>query len=262
MKLKVFKSLWGDAENAATLADFQRIKAAGYDGIEWAVPPVEPATWQEWSGRAGLEYVAMVFPAEAGAVASELRNAAAYGPVKITIHSGRDKMTFDEGCEFLRAALKAEEEIGIPVAHETHRHRLLYSPWATVRYLNEFPALKLCADFSHWCCVCESLLKDMEEWVTQACRRAVHIHARVGWEEGPQVADPRAPEVRHYVERHEEWWDRIRAVHQAGGASDLTITPEYGPPGYMPALPYTRQPIVNLWEVCLWAADRIRARWS
>jgi hypothetical protein len=262
MRVKLYKGLWGDAEGAATRGDLERIRAAGYDGIEWAPPQAEPAAWRDWCAGLGLDYVAMVFPAEAREIAPALKAAVAYGPVKITMHSGRDKMTFAEGCAFLREALCVAADMGVTVAHETHRHRLFYAPWATVQYLQEFPELRLAADFSHWCCVCESLLKDMEEWVNLACERAVHIHARVGWEEGPQVADPRAPEVAHYVARHEELWDRIHAAHRAREAPELTVTPEYGPPGYMPALPYTRQPIANLWDVCLWAAQRLRGRWA
>jgi hypothetical protein len=261
MQLKIYKGLWGDAEGAATLADLQRMRAAGYDGVEWSVPQADAAAWRDWCAGLGLDYVAMVFPTQASEIAPALAAAAAYRPVKITMHSGRDKMTLAEGREFLREALRVEASLGIPVAHETHRHRLFYAPWTTAQYLAEFPQLRLCADFSHWCCVCESLLKDMEDWVTLACERAIHVHARVGWEEGPQVADPRAPEVAHYLARHEEFWDRIRAAQLARPDAVLTITPEYGPPGYMPALPYTRQPVANLWDVCLWAAQRLRARW-
>ncbi|MBK9121114.1 MAG: sugar phosphate isomerase/epimerase [Phycisphaerales bacterium] len=262
MQLKIFKGLWGDAEGHATQADLARIRGAGYDGIEWSAPQADPAAWRDWCGELGLEYIAMVFPLTPGEIAAEVQKVRAYGPVKITMHSGRDKMTFEEGCDFFEAALALEEDLGIPIAHETHRHRLLYAPWATARYLERFPRLRVCADFSHWCCVCESLLKDMEDWVQLTCERAVHVHGRVGWEEGPQVADPRAPEVAHYVARHEEFWDRIRAAHQQRQAVELTFTPEYGPPGYMPALPYTRQPLANLWDVCLWSAERLRTRWG
>jgi len=262
MQLKVFKALWGDAEGRANSDDFRRIRAAGYDGIEWAMPETGPETWRAWCEEHQLEYIAMIFADDAASFAKQLRAAAAYEPVRVTAHDGRDKMTFDAGCQYWREVLKAEADIGIPVAHETHRHRLLFSPWSTAAYLNEFPELRLCADFSHWCCVCESLLRDMPEWVELACSRAIHVHGRVGWEESAQVADPRAPEVQHYVERHEELWDRIREHHQSAGAATLTFTPEYGPPGYMPALPFTRQPITNLWDICLWSAERIRARWG
>jgi hypothetical protein len=95
-----------------------------------------------------------------------------------------------------------------------------------------------------------------------ACSRAIHIHARVGYEESPQVPDPSAPEYREYLERFEGWWDRIRGCREKAGAERLTVTPEYGPPGYLQTLPHTRQPVADLWEVCLWAANRLLGRWS
>lgn len=262
MQLKIYKGLWGDAESVAGFADLQRIKQAGYDGIEWAVPNAEPAAWRDWCATLGLDYVGMAFAARTDEIEPQLKTLAAYGPQHITMHSGRDKMTFAEGRTFLQHALAVERDLGIPVGHETHRHRLFYTPWTTAQYLDALPDLKLCADFSHWCCVCESLLTDMEAWVTRACERTLHVHARVGWEESAQVADPRAPEVAHYVARHEEWWDRIRTARVRAGAEVFTLTPEYGPPGYMPAIPFTRQPITNLWDVCLWSAERLRQRWK
>jgi hypothetical protein len=262
MQLKVYKALWGDAEFAATEADFERIKSAGYDGIEFQAPKTDPATWQSWLKTQGLDYVGMVFPATKEAIADAVKEQAAFGPQKITMHSGRDKMTFDEGCAFLEEALRVEESVGIPIAHETHRHRLFFTPWNTAQYLEKFPELKLCTDFSHWCCVCESMLRDMEDWVTMACKRSIHIHGRVGWEESAQVSDPRAPEYADRVERHEEWWDRIWEAHHERDEKEITFTPEYGPPGYMATLPFTRQPVASLWDVCLWGAERIRERWE
>ena len=43
----------------------------------------------------------------------------------------------------------------MPVVHETHRQRLLYSPYpsAELLALPELAALKINADLSHWCCV-------------------------------------------------------------------------------------------------------------
>jgi hypothetical protein len=41
------------------------------------------------------------------------------------------------------------------------------------------------------------------------------------------------------------------------GADVLTFTPEFGPPGYMPVLPYTKQPVADLWELNLWMAERL-----
>ena len=61
-----------------------------------------------------------------------------------------------------------------------------------------------------------------------AIERTDHIHARVGYPEGPRVSDPRAGELRQAFERHLVWWDRVverkRILNQV-----LTITPEFGP---------------------------------
>jgi hypothetical protein len=110
--------------------------------------------------------------------------------------------------------------------------------------------------------VCESTLDDAKEILDLACSRATHIHGRVGYEEGPQVPDPRAPEFHDHLARHEGWWDQIHEARKAAGTDVLTFTPEYGPPPYLHTLPHTRQPVADLWEICLWSADRARARWN
>lgn len=262
MELKVIKTLWGHAESATGAAELAQIKAAGFDGVEWATPHMEPQRWRDLCAEHGLIYCAQIFAFTADEFAKGVEAALPFGPALITSHDGRDKMTFDEGCAYFRAALKVEADCPVPVAHETHRHRLFFTPWTTAQYLSEFADLQICADFSHWCCVCESMLTDMEDWLELACSRTLHIHGRVGWEEGPQVSDPRAPEFRHYLERHEQWWDRIFELRKKALASMTTFNPEFGPPGYMPVQPYTQMPIANLWDVHLWMGRRARSRWS
>lgn len=260
MEIKLIKTLWGYTESDTTLAELARIKAAGFDGVEWAAPSMAPARWKDLLAEHDLIYCGQIFAFTADEFAEGLARILEYGPTVVTSHDGRDKMTFDEGQAYFREVLKAERDHGVQVAHETHRHRLLYTPWSTQQYLEAFPELRVCADFSHWCVVTESLLKDVEDMVTLACERTIHVHGRVGWEEGAQVSDPRAPEYQHYLERHEEWWDRIFTLRREAGAAMTTFDPEFGPPGYMPTLPYTRQPIADLWDVHAWMAERVRTR--
>ena len=47
------------------------------------------------------------------------------------------------------------------------------------------------------------------------------IHARVGYEEGPQVPDPAAPEYAGEVKCHMGWWEAIMKVQRVGTLSDL-----------------------------------------
>jgi hypothetical protein len=95
-----------------------------------------------------------------------------------------------------------------------------------------------------------------------AVARADHIHARVGFPQGPQVNDPRAPEWTEALDHHLAWWDAIVAEHRRRKSDALTITPEFGPAPYMPAMPYSREPLSNQWEVNLYMKDLLRARYS
>lgn len=264
MKLLVTKSLWGMTQGA-TLADkLHLIREAGYDGVECPVMIDDAAAWGAMVAAEGLYNIVQVFPASAAEFRAECRRAVAAGARLITSQSGIDRMSWDEGCAFFREALAIERDLPVAVAHETHRGKLLYAPWVAARYLREFEDLRVLADFSHWCCVAESLLDDPASAadVALACSRAIHIHARVGHEHGPQVPDPSAPEYARHLAAHEAWWDTIHAARAAAGADVFTVTPEFGPPGYMPTLPHTRQPVADLWTVCAWMRDRVRARWG
>ena len=122
--------------------------------------------------------------------------------------------------------------------------------------------MRLCCDFSHWCCATESLLHHSTAELELAIGRCIHVHARVGYEEGTQVPDPAAPEYARQLEAHEGWWDRIWQAHKARGEAFMTLTPEFGPPGYLHTLPYTNVPVADLDKVCQWMADRQVSRFA
>ncbi len=94
----------------------------------------------------------------------------------------------------------------------------------------------------------------------QAIQHSSLIHARVGHPEGPQVSDPRAPEWHNALEAHLGWWQRIVDHQKTLGTSVLPITPEFGPPDYMPTLPYTRQPVANLWDINVYMRELLKQR--
>lgn len=130
------------------------------------------------------------------------------------------------------------------------------------RLLNEFSDLKITCDFSHWVCVAERLLPDCDAIIRLAARHCHHIHARVGFEEGPQVPDPRAPEYATHLAAHESWWDIIRETQSALGRAALTLAPEFGPPPYLHTQPYSQTPLADLTEICDWMALRQKSRFS
>ena len=116
------------------------------------------------------------------------------------------------------------------------------------------------ADFSHWFCVHETDLRDQPEAVDMAISRAWHIHARVGFDEGPQMAFPLSPAAKPWLNRHLELWQRIIAARQADGAEFLTITPEAGPPGYMP-IDSDGTALADAWDINVGMRDYL-AEWA
>jgi hypothetical protein len=108
----------------------------------------------------------------------------------------------------------------------------------------------------------ESLLEGFEPIVEQALLRTVHVHARVGHQEGPQVNDPRAPEWGSAVQSHLGWWDKVMNVAEQQKRPFQTFLCEFGPPNYLPTLPYTQQPVADQWGVNAHMMQLLRERYG
>lgn len=157
--------------------------------------------------------------------------------LSVSGQSGRDYFTEAEADAYFAASDRLAAELGVTIQHETHRHRLLFSPWAArAAVARRGPALRLLADLSHYLCVCETGCgdPDLEEAVALLLPSVAHTHARVGFEEGPQVPDPAAPAWAAHVAGHAGWWKRIFRLHMARGEALCTVTPEFLPHPYGP----------------------------
>lgn len=181
-------------------------------------------------------------------------------PVYINCHSGRDFFSYEQNQPFIDHTTKRTGETGIPIYHETHRSRMLFAASIARRFIEKNPELRLTFDVSHWCNVHESLLADQQQTVEMALQRAEHIHARIGHPEGPQVNDPRAPEWENAVKAHLGWWDKIIERKKQKG-EQMTILTEFGPPDYMPTLPYTRQALADQWAINVHMMHLLRKRY-
>lgn len=182
-------------------------------------------------------------------------------PLYINNHSGKDYFSFEDNIKFIEYSQSLAKETGILICHETHRGRMLFAAHITRNFLEKFPDLRLTLDISHWCNVHESLLTDQKETIALALERTDHIHARIGHAEGPQVNDPRAPEWEQAVNQHFEWWDTIAERKKKNGER-MTVLTEFGPPDYMPTLPYTRQALSDQWAINVHMMKLFRKRYS
>ncbi|KAG7384612.1 hypothetical protein PHYPSEUDO_002426 [Phytophthora pseudosyringae] len=192
-------------------------------------------------------------------------------PVHINAHSGSDHWRPSEQREFLRRAHDIERELGCDdiLAHETHRGRMLYSPWPTLALLEEFPSLQLTLDFSHWCVVTERLLDTPqdEEWLREkVVPRVRHVHGRVGTEQAAQLPYPLDDELsRGEIERFQRLWDAIWIHQKKAEAGDHRpmFTPEYGPIPYAPRHHEDQQfEAYNVDELCVQQAMAQREKFD
>lgn len=182
-------------------------------------------------------------------------------PLYINCHSGKDYFSYEENKVLIDFTTKKNRETKVPIYHETHRGRMLYSAPIARKFMENNPELRLTLDISHWCVVHESLLANQQDTVDLALQRTDHIHSRVGHSEGPQVSDPRAPEWGAALTAHLTWWDKVIERKKQKGER-MTILTEFGPPDYMPTLPYTRQPLADQWAINVHMMNLLRKRYQ
>jgi sugar phosphate isomerase/epimerase len=273
MKLQLIRHLWGVDPTHGLEHYLPRWREVGYSAVE--------ASIRIWPDRADLlrflrnsdwDWIPQVFSKDfrgggtvrqhLDSLREQIEECLEHRPLFFNAHSGSDTWSLAEAEDFYGAALELERRVGIAIAHETHRLRYFGNPWTTWPILERFPDLKLTCDFSHWVCVAERLLEDCGPILQLAAQHCHHLHARVGFEEGPQVSDPRAPEWARHVAAHEAWWDSIWSSQERRGLAVSTLTPEFGPSPYMHLLPYTQAPVADLADICDWQARRQAGRFA
>lgn len=266
MNTKAFRHLWG---YPIVFDDtFRQIRDDGYVGIETGLLGIQrPEVFQEALRRYGLEFIGQVYTAEfskghsvgehLASLECEIEKLLPLGPVLINIHSGEDTWSLDEMHEYFGGVAKLQARLAVPLAHETHRGRCLFHPTVSRLLLEAHPEVRLVADLSHWVCVCERLLEDQQAAIALAAERTVHVHARMGYSQGPQVSDPRSDLVAAERTVFESWWHTIYESMRRRGLPAFSFCPEYGPPPYMPVLPFTGAPVTDLACICNWQAQRI-----
>ena len=275
MQLKLFKTLWG-FESPWSVAISEAL-VDGFDGIEAPVPekPAAAEHWGEALRQANLLLMAEICTTgnyvadrraslqthiddfSRGVGAAKIAGARA-----ITCLGGCDAWPLETSVQFFDRAMEIADQQGVKVSFETHRGRTMFNPWVTVALLERLPSLRLTADFSHWCVVTERLLSTEEEELAVIMPHVDHVHARVGYEQGPQVPHPAAPEYRDAMSVHDSWWKTIWLLQHQRGTAVTTMTPEFGPDGYLQAKPFTGEPVADLREVNRWMADHQRQQFQ
>lgn len=271
MEIRFFCPRWG-SENIEWKDFFQKIKQAGYDGVEFGISrDVAASALDEIFSLAEQNNSLLIcqhydtyegeYAEHFDLYAAWLEKMKAFKPVFINSQTGKDFFSFEENKSLIEAAKNFTVETGIEIYHETHRNKFSFAAHITKEYLEKMPGLQITLDASHWVCVAESFLEDQQAAMQMAIERTEHIHARVGYTESPQVPDPRAVEWQPALEAHMRWWEKIASRKKKEDAV-LTITPEFGPFPYMVPLPYTNEPITNQWDVNVYMMQVLRNKFE
>jgi len=275
MKLTLFKTLWG---HDGSLAEAARLAAdAGFQGIEGPLPAQagEFENFAKTLSEHGLRWVQEIctagsyVPERRASVEqhlldleSRLIQGKKIGADFANVIAGCDAWEFDDNVRFFSEAQNLALRENVTCSFETHRSRSFFTPWNTLKIIDRIPELKLTCDFSHWVVVCERLMDSEWDAITRVAQQAHHIHARVGYDQGPQVPHPAAPEYSAALASHQRCWQAIWDSQSARGYNETTMTPEFGPDGYLHTLPFTAAPIADLWELNRWIADAERSHFE
>ncbi len=275
MQLKLFKTLWG---HSGSPADAVRLaQAAGFDGLEGPVPddPQTLAAMQQALSAAGLAFIAEIttagsyVPDRHASVEQHLHDldtglarARKLHPLHVNCIGGCDAWPLAATLRFFEGGMALARQHGLSLSFETHRARSLFNPWITRDVVAALPQIALTADFSHWCVVCERLIDTELDIIEAIAPNVRHIHARIGYDQGPQVPHPAAPEYAVALEAHQRWWQLIWTAQHAGALALTTMTPEFGPDGYLHCLPFTQAPIADLWDLNRWIGNAERAHFA
>ncbi len=270
MKIKFFCPYWG-SENLSIDRFCENVKNEGFDGIEMGLPSDKNKkneiikTFEKFN----LEFIAQHwetldpdFNNHRKILAHHLENMADSPALFINSQTGKDYFTFDQNMSLIDIADKVSSKTKMKILHETHRGKFSFAAHITRQFLEKLPNLRITLDISHWCNVSETFLEDQQDAVDLALRRTDHIHSRVGYPQGAQIPDPRAPEWQEALEIHASWWDRVVELKKNNGANEFTITTEFGPPPYLVLMPFTRQPLASQWEINVHMMNLLKAHYD
>jgi len=272
MNIVYFASMWG---NELSMADaVEHAVVTGFDGVEGPAPD-DPLSRKDLTAKMadlGLLYLTEITTgglyvpdpllkpeAHLEDFIRKVEVSLEMNPLKVNVMFGLDAWPLQMQIDAFGKALEITRQYQQPTVFELHRSRSMYNPWVTRDLLFALPELRINCDFSHWCAVAERLVVDDDPSILTLCaERCGHMHARVGYEQGPQVPDPRAPEYHYALSAHSRWWRHLAVTQQSLDQQWFTVTPEFGPDGYLHHIPYSNEPVADLREVNAWMMTYLR----
>jgi hypothetical protein len=275
MRLENFKTMWGVEEDFETACI--QAKEAGLEGIEGRAPvdQDEKNYWKACLKKYDLAFIGEIVTGgdfvpsrhhtlqqHIKDVETGIQNTLELNPRFMNCMGGCDAWDEAQSIVFFKGAIEIAKANKIDISFETHRSRSLFTPWVTRRMVEAVPQMKLTLDLSHWCVVSERLMDSELDTIRAIAPNVHHFHARIGYAQGAQVPHPAAPEYAEALQSHQACWEIAWDAQHAKGMQVTTMTPEFGPDGYLHTLPFTNVPVADLWEINSWMAETEKAHFN
>ncbi|TPX40318.1 hypothetical protein SeMB42_g06057 [Synchytrium endobioticum] len=256
MQVEFYRALWGVDEEYETL--FPRLQKEGFAGVEVSLASIgypDTSKTQRFTTlrkKHSLKFLCGVYTAWDNYIGewapysvsehlqqfkTEIAAAKELGACHCNSHSGGDDLSDEEAIDFFKGAIAISKVMGMTVSHETHRGRILYSPWRTYKFLKQLPELRLTLDLSHWVIVSERHVLSpssphYKSLLDLVASRVDHIHSRCSTTQSSQIDDPSATEGWDALCRAEfdAVWEHVWTVQRGMGTKVITMDVEYGPP--------------------------------
>ncbi len=165
MRVQFYCPRWG-SEKINWVTFFEKLVAAGYDGVEYAIgcntSDAEMNTVWTLAEKHSVKIIiqhydtyAAVFSKHFDEYCAWLEKIKPYPCEKVNSQTGKDFFSFDQNSALIYEGLRFSSATGIIVVHETHRNKFSFASHITKEYLEKIPKLKITLDASHWVCVAE-----------------------------------------------------------------------------------------------------------
>jgi len=242
-RLMVYQSTWGmidlpTRENMWQIDEqFERIKVAGFDGIQQFILDVSDRDGLEAIFAAqrkfGLEFgvSCMVWNASEFLLIAEVAKANDARYINVMV---RDYfVTGQDAIRIITEILAVGDQLGLPTFIETHRNTVTQDLLRTIDYVRAVGQMRLTLDLSHYILCTEIMASNdqVEAAFNELNNRADAIHARISNGHQIQVS---ATEFSQATAMFGGWWRNAMRTwsSQALPGDIFHFTVELGPPPY------------------------------
>ena len=269
-KIRNIKTLWGvnlDFENLSNLRNQMATIKKSFDGVEIATGFFDEKYKKDFMKillELDLSVVTQIhtngYPIKSkdlkvhlDDLKAKLEHSITWNPVLINSHSGTDYWPLEKNIEFFLEANNISEQFldksKIELFHETHRQRVLFSPFRSFEIMQKVANIKLTLDLSHWIISSERLLceesdyywKDLE---TYLIKNTGLIHARISTTNNIQVVDP-----EFYKEYEVYFYYFWKKIIENSSRDIIYVDYEYGPDPYLFINPKDNKPIKDITDL-------------